>query len=78
MSENKESQRRRQPESRGPLRSPSDGDGRGAGRSTSSREKQEWIGRQLRSVYNEVVEEPVPDEFKYLLIELNSREKESS
>jgi hypothetical protein len=34
---------------------------------------QDHIGRQLRAVYNEVLDEPVPDRFLRLLADLESK-----
>ncbi len=36
-------------------------------------ELQDHIGRQLRAVYNEILEEPVPDRFLRLLADLKDR-----
>lgn len=41
-------------------------------------ELQDHIGRQLRAVYNEIVEEPVPDRFLKLLAELESKQNGES
>jgi len=62
-------------------RDPSSGRREGAGRDkahSGRREKREWIGRQLRSVYDEVVQEPIPDSLKDLLTRLDSSEKDRS
>jgi len=57
------------------------GSGRGQGERRpvgARREKQEWIGRQLRSVYNQVLDEPLPDELKTLLSKLDGKAKGGS
>lgn len=38
----------------------------------TARERQRVIGRELRKMYNEVVNEPVPDDFYDLLRELDN------
>jgi hypothetical protein len=39
---------------------------------------QDHIGRQLRAVYNEVLDEPIPDRFRQLLAGLAGREGSGS
>ena len=41
-------------------------------------ELQDHIGRQLRAVYEEVLNEPVPDRFLQLLAELERKQAEKS
>lgn len=36
----------------------------------------EWLGNRLRRMFTDVMEEPVPDEFKMLLKQLEDKEKE--
>jgi hypothetical protein len=36
----------------------------------------EWLGNRLRRMFTEVMDEPVPDEFKALLKQLEDKEKE--
>lgn len=35
----------------------------------------EWLGNRLRTMFSEVMDEPVPDEFKALLERLDEKEK---
>ena len=35
----------------------------------------EWLGNRLRTMFSEVMDEPVPDEFKALLEQLDAKEK---
>ena len=35
----------------------------------------EWLGNRLRTMFSEVMDEPVPDEFKALLDKLDAKEK---
>ena len=35
----------------------------------------EWLGNRLRTMFSEVMDEPVPDEFKALLARLDEKEK---
>jgi hypothetical protein len=35
----------------------------------------EWLGNRLRTMFSEVMDEPVPDEFKALLDQLDEKEK---
>ncbi|MET0660990.1 MAG: NepR family anti-sigma factor [Steroidobacteraceae bacterium] len=35
----------------------------------------EWLGNRLRTMFSEVMDEPVPDEFKALLEKLDAKEK---
>lgn len=35
----------------------------------------EWLGNRLRTMFSEVMDEPVPDEFKALLDRLDEKEK---
>ena len=37
-------------------------------------ELQDHIGRQLRAVYNDILEEPIPDRFLKLLAELKNKQ----
>jgi hypothetical protein len=41
-------------------------------------ELQDHIGRQLRAVYNEILQEPIPDRFLRLLADLRGREGSST
>ena len=34
----------------------------------------EWLGNRLRTMFSEVMDEPVPDEFKALLDKLDAKE----
>ena len=56
---------------------PSAGDtGKASGhRSGDSKERLEWISKQLRRVYDDVVREDVPDRFADLLKQLEEKEK---
>lgn len=36
----------------------------------------DWLGNRLRRMFTEVMDEPVPDEFKALLKQLEDKEKE--
>lgn len=36
----------------------------------------DWLGNRLRRMFTEVMDEPVPDEFKSLLKQLEDKEKE--
>jgi hypothetical protein len=36
----------------------------------------EWLGNRLRRMFTDVMDEPVPDEFKSLLKQLEDNEKE--
>lgn len=36
----------------------------------------EWLGNRLRRMFTDVMDEPVPDEFKALLKQLEDKEKE--
>jgi hypothetical protein len=36
----------------------------------------DWLGNRLRRMFTEVMDEPVPDEFKALLKQLEEKEKE--
>lgn len=36
----------------------------------------EWLGNRLRRMFTDVMDEPVPDEFKALLQQLEDKEKE--
>lgn len=44
-------------------------------RSGDSKERLEWISKQLRRVYDDVVREDVPDRFSDLLKQLEEKEK---
>jgi hypothetical protein len=35
----------------------------------------EWLGNRLRTMFSEVMDEPVPEEFKALLEKLDAKEK---
>jgi hypothetical protein len=37
----------------------------------------EWLGNRLRRMFTDVMDEPVPDEFKALLKQLEDKERES-
>lgn len=37
----------------------------------------EWLGNRLRRMFHEVMDEPVPDEFKALLKQLEDKERGS-
>ena len=37
----------------------------------------EWLGNRLRRMFNDVMNEPVPDEFKALLKQLEDKERGS-
>ena len=37
----------------------------------------EWLGNRLRRMFNDVMDEPVPDEFKALLKQLEEKERGS-
>jgi hypothetical protein len=37
----------------------------------------EWLGNRLRRMFSDVMEEPVPDEFKALLKQLEDKERGS-
>lgn len=37
----------------------------------------EWLGNRLRRMFNDVMQEPVPDEFKALLKQLEDKERGS-
>lgn len=41
-------------------------------------DKEEWIGRQLRKVYDETLSEPVPDRLLALLKKLKSEDPDAS
>ena len=41
-----------------------------------SGEKADWIGRELRKVFNETLNEPIPDRLKDLLTKLSDGEDE--
>ena len=42
----------------------------------AARARQQVIGRELRRIYDSVVQEPVPDEFLDLLKKMDEQEKE--
>lgn len=41
----------------------------------SSEQVPEWLGNRLRRMFTEVMDEPVPDEFKALLRQLEEKER---
>jgi hypothetical protein len=45
---------------------------------TPAAERSDWIGRELRRVYDEAVNEPLPDRLKDLLSKLQEDEGEES
>jgi len=47
-------------------------------RTRSARARQEAIGRELRRIYESVIQEPVPDEFLDLLKKMELQEKGSA
>lgn len=49
---------------------------RQSSQSPSVEEKADWIGRQLREVYDETVNEPIPDRLQELLRKLERNEGE--
>jgi hypothetical protein len=51
--------------------------GEGASTSPSSQSEQvpEWLGNRLRRMYVDVMNEPVPEEFKDLLKQLEEKER---
>lgn len=49
--------------------------GGGAGEPPLSAEAQVRIGNRLRSMYRDIVAEPIPDRFRSLLEQLNSDER---
>lgn len=57
-------------------RDEADTDGRNAG--DSDRQRQHWINQSLRSLYEEVANEPIPDSFKTLLDELDESDRARS
>lgn len=53
-------------------------DGTAPGRSKKSTAgKEDWIGAHLRKVYDEALNEPVPDRFLSLLKEIDKKERGS-
>lgn len=46
-----------------------------AGNANSTEQVPEWLGNRLRRMFTEVMDEPVPDEFKALLRQLEERER---
>ena len=50
----------------------------GAGEARMAGELQGYIGRQLRAVYDEIVNEPVPDRFVQLLEELEKKRSDGA
>jgi hypothetical protein len=40
-------------------------------------EKEEWIGRQLRQVYDKALSEPIPERFLDLLKQIDEKDPES-
>jgi hypothetical protein len=47
-------------------------------RSAAVRERQRVIGRELRRLYDEVVQEPVPDDFLAILREIDETKDDKS
>ena len=45
--------------------------------STVPNEKEEWIGRQLRQVYDKALNEPIPERFLDLLKQIDDKDSES-
>lgn len=43
----------------------------------SANEKEEWIGRQLRQVYDKALNEPIPERFLDLLKQIDEKDPES-
>lgn len=63
------------------IRPPADANGPAlpmAGNAQIGQEAQDDIGRQLRAVYNEVLDEPVPERFLKLLADLERSQNEKS
>lgn len=48
-----------------------------AAANTTSEQVPEWLGNRLRRMFTEVMDEPVPDEFKALLRQLEEKERGS-
>jgi hypothetical protein len=48
-----------------------------ASQSESAEQIPDWLGGRLRRMFSEVMEEPVPDEFKALLKQLEEKERGS-
>jgi hypothetical protein len=47
-------------------------------KTVAARSRQRAIGRELRRIYDNVVQEPVPDEFMLLLKEIDAAKKKDS
>jgi hypothetical protein len=45
---------------------------------TSNVDMKAYIGKQLQAVYDEILQQPVPDRFKELLMKLNDAAKPSN
>lgn len=45
-------------------------------RTRSARARQQAIGRELRRIYDSVIQEPVPDEFLELLKRMETQDKD--
>ena len=46
------------------------------GKKTAEPSREDWIGRQLRRVYDEAASEPLPDDLRQLLEEMDRRPQE--
>ena len=44
---------------------------------SSADDREEWIGRQLREVYNKTLDEPIPERFLELLEQIDKKDPES-
>lgn len=53
------------------------GDRRGGGALDRGADKEEWIGHQLRTVYDKTLSEPVPDRLLALLKKLKSEDPDA-
>lgn len=42
---------------------------------TPEDEREKWIGRQLRKIYDETLNEPIPDRFLDLLKQIDSKKQ---
>jgi len=47
-----------------------------AAQDSSGEQVPEWLGNRLRRMFNDVMDEPVPDEFKALLKQLEDKERD--
>ena len=63
---------------REPQREENRGSARIESKEDDSNLRQHWINRNLRSLYEEVASEPIPDSFKSLLDALEEKEEKSS